>query len=70
MTTVLDVPEMSCGHCKVTVEKALLEVDGVATATVDLEAKTAAVEHDDGVSDQVLAAAVGAAGYSVTGVQR
>lgn len=40
MTRVLSVPDMSCGHCKATVEEALLTVEGVGRASVDLETKT------------------------------
>lgn len=69
MTTVLKVEDMTCGHCKATVEKALLQVQGVERATVDLEAGSAAVEHT-GVSDQELTEAVTLAGYVVTGVAR
>lgn len=67
MTTVLKVEEMTCGHCKATVEEALLQVQGVESATVDLDAGSAAVEHA-GVSDQELADAVTSAGYIVAGV--
>ena len=67
MTRVLSVPDMSCGHCKATVEKALRAVDGVERASVDLEAKTVAVEHSDSVSEDVLRGAVTEAGYSVAG---
>lgn len=69
MTRVLNVPDMSCGHCKSTVEKALLAVDGVAGASVDLEAKTVAVEHADSVSEDALRDAVTEAGYSVAEVR-
>ncbi len=44
MTTVMTVRDMSCGHRKVTVEEALLDVQGVLQASVDLEEKTVAVE--------------------------
>lgn len=67
MTRALSVPDMSCGHCKETVEKALLAVDGVERASVDLEAKTVAVDHSDSVSEDVLRSAVTEAGYSVAG---
>ena len=69
MTTELMVPDMSCGHCKATVEKALMSVDGVDRAAVDLESKTVTVEHTDTVSQDVLRGAVSEAGYSVAEVR-
>ena len=69
MTRVLSVPDMSCGHCKATVEEALLAVDGVKGASVDLEAKTVSVEHVDSISEGSLRDAVTAAGYSVAEVR-
>ena len=69
MTRVLIVPDMSCGHCKATVEKALLTVEGVERASVDLETKTVSVDHVDSVSEDLLRAAVSEAGYSVAEVR-
>lgn len=69
MTRVLSVPDMSCGHCKATVESALLAVDGVQRASVDLDAKTVSVDHADSVSEDTLRGAVTAAGYSVAEVR-
>ena len=69
MTRVLRVPDMSCGHCKATVEKALLALDGMERASVDLEAQTVAVEHAVSVSEDVLRGAVTEAGYSVAEVR-
>ena len=66
MTTELTVPDMSCGHCKATVERALLELEGVDRALVDLDAKTVVVEHADGIDVARLSAAVSDAGYAVT----
>ncbi|WP_144223816.1 heavy-metal-associated domain-containing protein [Mesorhizobium amorphae] len=40
----LKVPEMTCGHCASTVEKAVKGVDPKAKVTVDLGASTVSVE--------------------------
>ncbi|PIE34714.1 hypothetical protein CSA56_07000 [candidate division KSB3 bacterium] len=40
------VPNMSCGHCKMRIEKALNGLDGVASATANVETKVVAVEWD------------------------
>lgn len=66
MTTTLTVAGMTCGHCKATVEKALLEVDGVDQATVDLDSGVVSVAHSDQVQVETLTSAVGSAGYMVT----
>jgi copper chaperone len=34
------VPDMSCGHCKASIEKAIETLDPAASIAVDLEAKT------------------------------
>ena len=45
-TTVLDVKNMTCGLCRVTVKKSLEKVSGVSQARVDFEKKTATVTFD------------------------
>ena len=40
----LKVPEMSCGHCVSTIEKAVKSVDPAARVVVDLASSTVAVE--------------------------
>lgn len=64
MQKVLKVDGMMCAHCKMHVEQALSGVDGVETATVDLEKKQATVTLSKDVSDEVLLAAVREAGYT------
>ena len=68
MKKTIWIDGMSCMHCKGAVEKALGAVDGVKSAVVDLEAKTATVELDLDVADDTLAAAVTDAGYDVVKV--
>ena len=45
-TVVLDVQNMTCDLCPITVKKALGKVSGVADAKVDLGKKTATVTFD------------------------
>lgn len=60
---VLKIEGMTCGHCKSSVEKALLKVLGVTQAEVDLAHKQAVVI---GTAERsVLAKAVDEAGYRV-----
>jgi copper chaperone CopZ len=56
---------MSCGHCKAAVEKALKGIDGVDNAVVDLNSKTAVVELNKDIKNDVLSTAVTEAGYEV-----
>lgn len=39
--TLLSVPDMTCGHCKASVESALKSLADAGDVTVDLAAKTA-----------------------------
>lgn len=60
---VLKIEGMTCGHCKSSVEKALLKVPGVTQAEVNLAHKQAVVI---GTADRSsLAKAVDEAGYRV-----
>ncbi len=68
MEKTMLVEGMSCNHCKMHVEKALLEVKGVQAAVVDLAAKKVKVTLAGTVSDEALAQAVTDAGYDVTSV--
>lgn len=63
-TAVLQVENMTCGACPITVRKALQKVPGVANAKVDLESQTATVKFDPSKTNvEALTAATGAAGY-------
>ncbi len=66
MTKTMVIKGMMCAHCQAHVEKALNALPGV-TATVNLEAGTAAVQGD--VSDEVLTKAVTDAGYEVVEIK-
>ena len=56
---------MMCQHCRAHVDKALNAIPG-ASATVDLESKTAVVSGD--VADEAIRAAVEEAGYQVVSI--
>lgn len=60
----LKVKGMSCGHCKMAVEKALIAVEGVESASVDLEEGKAYIEYDPSkTSVESMKKAVVDAGY-------
>ncbi len=62
----IPVEGMSCASCVARVEKGLARVEGVASASVNLAAKTASVTADPAkVGPQSLAAAIRETGYEV-----
>lgn len=60
---------MSCGHCKAHVEKALKEICGVKSVSVDLAGKVATVELAHEVADEKFKTAIDEAGYTVTDIK-
>jgi mercuric ion binding protein len=63
-TVTLDVPNMTCPLCPITVRKALEKVPGVKNAKVDLEKKAATVTFDpDRANAGALIKATTDAGY-------
>ena len=66
-TAVLDVQNMTCSLCPVTVKKSLEMVPGVSQARVDFNKKTATVKFDaDKTSAAALVKATTDAGYPST----
>ncbi|EZP66447.1 Copper-translocating P-type ATPase [Sphingomonas paucimobilis] len=63
-TTELTITGMTCASCVGRVEKALLKVPGVRSASVNLAAETARIETVGGVPTYVLVEAVESAGYT------
>ncbi|MGB3736466.1 MAG: cation transporter [Ilumatobacter sp.] len=61
-TTTYSVPEISCGHCKSTIEGAVQALGGIETVEVDIDAKTVTV---DGGDHDAIVAAIEDAGYDV-----
>jgi copper chaperone len=59
--TILSVPDMSCGHCKSTVEAALGQVPQAGEVRVDLN--TRKVEVTGPAPAEALLQALDAAGY-------
>ena len=57
------VPDMSCMHCKMTLEAALEKVKGIRSYSIDLETKTIDIEGD--IDRETVAAVIKDAGYSV-----
>ncbi len=45
-TSVLNVPDISCGHCQATITNALSPLDGVQAVNVDIPTRKVMVEYD------------------------
>lgn len=66
MPTTLNVPAISCAHCKSTIEGAVSELDGVKSVQVDIDGKTVSVDYDPvQVSLERIVASIDEAGYEV-----
>jgi copper chaperone len=63
-----DIPNMTCGHCKGTVEGPIKATDPASVATVDLASKKATVETT--LDPAVMSLAIEAAGYPVSYAKR
>lgn len=64
-TTILNVPEVHCGHCVSSIEGALKPMDGVNDASVSLEETNVTVDHEETVTVEQLRAAIEEQGYEV-----
>jgi len=62
--TKLNIPDMTCGHCKAAVEKAVASVDAGAKVAVDLDTRT--VEIDSSADLGAILAALKEEGYEAT----
>lgn len=62
MTTTYSVPEISCAHCKSTIEAAVGELADVERVEVDIDTRTVVV---DGGEWDVIVAAIEHVGFDV-----
>lgn len=49
VTSVLNVPDISCGHCQATITNALEPIPGVESVEVDIPTKKVTVQYDSAV---------------------
>jgi len=65
---VLNVPSVSCNHCKMAIENAVGAMGGVGQVDVDVAEKTVTIEFDaDDVSLEAIEETVAGEGYEVAG---
>ena len=67
MTTItLSVPDISCAHCKTSIEGAVSPLAGVDSAEVEIDARTVEVKYDESAVDlDAIIAAIDEQGYEV-----
>lgn len=59
------VPEISCGHCKETIENTLSTVSQILETNVDIESKSVNVKLSEELDIKVLADLLDEQGYTV-----
>ena len=65
-STVLKVPDMTCGHCELSVQEALDDLDGVERAKADHARGDVEVDYDeDKVSVEQMGEAIEEVGYTL-----
>lgn len=65
-TTTLVVPDISCGHCKQSIEGAVSGLTGVSSVEVEIEPRTVNLAYDSTtVGIDEIKAAIEAVGYEV-----
>ena len=62
--TTLSIPEMSCTHCKATVEQTIKALDPAAALEFDMPARTVAITSAAAL--EAMKTALKAAGYEAT----
>ena len=65
-TVKLSVPDISCGHCKSSIEGAVAPMEGVASAEVTIDDRTVDVAFDEAIVDlDAIIMAIEDQGYDV-----
>ncbi|SPH18619.1 hypothetical protein DEA8626_02159 [Defluviimonas aquaemixtae] len=58
---LLSIPDMSCEHCKATVERTIIDIDSMADVVVSLQRRQARVKTT--AAPEAILGALKAAGY-------
>ena len=64
-TTTLSVPDISCGHCKTSIEGAVTGLAGVDRVEVHIEEKTVDVSFGESLGLETIIEAIEEQGYDV-----
>ena len=65
MNVVFTVPEISCGHCKDTIESTLNNVESIESVSVDIEKKSVEVISSSDLDMMNVSELLDEQGYSV-----
>jgi len=66
MKLTLNAPDMSCNHCKMTIENAVKELSGIKSVNADPNSKKVTVDFDENqVSLDDIKSVIMDAGYEV-----
>ncbi|WP_239313073.1 MULTISPECIES: heavy-metal-associated domain-containing protein [unclassified Frankia] len=61
----VQVPDISCDHCKAAIETAVSQVPGVSAVSVDVASTSVRVDHSAAVDVRAIEAAIVDAGYTI-----
>ena len=59
------VPEISCGHCKETIESTVSNIESVVSVSVDIEQKSVAVKSTSDLNLSLVSEMLDEQGYTV-----
>ena len=65
METKFTVPEISCGHCKETIESIINSLDNVETVNVDINQKSVEVNSSSNLDLSLVSSMLDEQGYTV-----
>jgi len=65
METKFTVPEISCGHCKETIESTIKSLDNVETVNVDIDKKSVEVKSSSDLDLSLVSNMLDEQGYTV-----
>ena len=65
METKFTVPEISCGHCKETIESTINSLEYVETVNVDIEQKSVKVKSSSDLDFSLVSNMLDEQGYTV-----
>ena len=65
METKFNVPEISCGHCKETIESTVNNIESVVSVAVDIEQKSVVVKSTNDLNLSLVSEMLDEQGYTV-----
>tara|TARA_A200000113_G_scaffold55447_1_gene46565 strand:- start:2910 stop:3119 length:210 start_codon:yes stop_codon:yes gene_type:complete len=65
METKFTVPEISCGHCKETIESTVNNIESVVSVAVDIEQKSVVVKSTSDLNLSLVSEMLDEQGYTV-----